>query len=79
MHQRQRKYFGMIHGGPESGLWRSIDAGKTWTKVAGGIPGGDLGRIGLNRAPSNPNMIYAQVEGPEGRGGLYRSADNGVI
>ena len=77
-HQRQRRYFGMIHGGPESGLYRSIDAGKTWTPVRGGFPTGDLGRIGVNYAPQNPSIIYAQVEGPEGRGGLYRSTDNGV-
>ncbi len=77
-HQRQRRYFGMIHGGPESALWRSNDAGKTWTKVSGGFPQGDLGRIGLNYAPSNPSILYAQVEGPEGRGGLYRSADGGA-
>ncbi len=77
-HQRQRRYFGMIHGGPESALYRSIDAGKTWTQVRGGFPTGDLGRIGLNQAPANPSIIYAQVEGPEGRGGTYRSTDNGV-
>ncbi len=77
-HQRERRYFGMIHGGPESGLWRSTDAGKTWTAVRGGFPTGELGRIGLNYAPSNPEMIYAQVEAPEGRGGLYRSTDNGA-
>ncbi len=77
-HQRQRRYFGMVHGGPESGLWRSIDAGKTWTAVRGGFPTGELGRIGLNYAPSNPSMIYAQVEANEGRGGLFRSTDNGV-
>ena len=78
-HQRQRRYFTLIHGGPESALWRSLDAGKTWSRVAGGFPGGELGRIGLNHAPSNPSVIYAQVEAGEGRGGLYRSADNGVI
>jgi photosystem II stability/assembly factor-like uncharacterized protein len=81
-HQRQRSYFGIIHGGPGSALWRSIDAGKTWSKVSGGIgsgiPGGDLGRIGLNYAPTNPNMIYAMVEANEGRGGLFRSTDDGV-
>jgi photosystem II stability/assembly factor-like uncharacterized protein len=77
-HQRQRRYFGMIHGGPESALYRSIDAGKTWTQVRGGFPTGDLGRMGLNQAPANPSIIYAQVEGPEGRGGTYRSIDNGV-
>src|SRR5581483_7555759 len=36
-----------------------------------------LGRIGLNYAPSNPHIIYAQVEG-NGNGGLYRSNDNGI-
>ncbi len=78
-HQRQRSYFGMIHGGPESALWRSIDAGKTWTKAGGGFPSmGDLGRIGLNFAPSNSSMVYAQVEASQGRGGLYRSTDSGV-
>ncbi|HEY2015832.1 MAG TPA: glycosyl hydrolase, partial [Bryobacteraceae bacterium] len=40
--------------------------------------GGELGRIGLNYAPSNPAIIYAQVEAGEGRQGLYRSNDNGV-
>ncbi len=77
-HQRERRYFGMVHGGPESGLWRSIDGGKTWTKAGSGFPSGELGRIGLNYAPSNPSIIYAQVEANEGHGGLYRSTDDGV-
>jgi photosystem II stability/assembly factor-like uncharacterized protein len=80
-HQRQRAYFGIIHGGPGSALWRTIDAGKTWTKVQGGFPQGQgeigLGRIGLNYAPSNPKIIYAEVEG-NGNGGLYRSVDGGT-
>ena len=80
-HQRQRSYFGIIHGGPGSALWRTLDAGKTWTKVQGGFPQGQgeigLGRIGLNYAPSNPKIIYAEVEG-NGNGGLYRSTDNGI-
>ncbi|MDR3698835.1 MAG: glycosyl hydrolase [Candidatus Sulfopaludibacter sp.] len=80
-HQRQRSYFGIIHGGPGSALWRTMDAGKTWTKVQGGFPQGQgeigLGRIGLNYAPSNPKIIYAEVEG-NGNGGLYRSADDGI-
>src|SRR5580698_7441238 len=80
-HQRQRSYFGMIHGGPGSALWRSLDAGKTWMKVQGGFPQSQgeigLGRIGLNYAPSNPKMVYAEVEG-NGNGGLYRSTDGGI-
>ncbi len=77
-HQRERTYYTLIHGGPESALWRSTDAGKTWAKVTTGMPAGELGRIGVAYAPSNPNMIYAQIEAGEGRGGLYRSMDNGV-
>jgi photosystem II stability/assembly factor-like uncharacterized protein len=77
-HQRQRAYFGMIHGGPGSAVWKTVDAGKTWNKVTSGIPTGDLGRIGLNYAPSNPNYIYAMIEAPEGRGGLFRSTDDGA-
>ena len=38
--------------------------------MRGGFPTGDLGRIGLNYAPANPSIVYAQVEGPEGRGGI---------
>ena len=77
-HQRERKYYTLIHGGPESALWRSTDAGKTWSKVTTGMPTGELGRIGIAYAPSNPSMIYAQIEAGEGRGGLFRSIDNGV-
>jgi photosystem II stability/assembly factor-like uncharacterized protein len=77
-HQRQRSYFGIIHGGPGSALWKTIDAGKTWTKVTSGIPTGDLGRIGLNYAPTNPNMIYAMIEANDNRGGLFRSTDDGA-
>src|SRR5258708_2023295 len=76
-HQRQRRYFTLIHGGPESAIWRSTDAGKTWNKVTGGIPMGELGRIGLAYAPSNPSIVYAQIEAGEGPGGLFRSSDNG--
>src|ERR1017187_10350086 len=80
-HQRQRAYFGIIHGGPGSALWRSIDAGKARTKRQGRFPAGQgeigPGRIGLNYASSNPKMIYAEVEGNT-NGGLYRSTDGGI-
>src|SRR5258708_8428783 len=65
-HQRQRKYYTLIHGGPESALWRSVDAGKTWNKVPGGIPMAEPGPIALAYAPSRPGMIYAHIEPPDG-------------
>jgi len=83
-YQRQRTAFGFNGGGPGTGLWKTIDAGKTWTRIEGnGLPEKDkmLGRIGLDVARSNPNILYAQIEvgaemgtgvpaeTPEGQGG----------
>jgi photosystem II stability/assembly factor-like uncharacterized protein len=70
--QRRRTPWGFNGGGPGSGLWKTIDAGKTWTKLEGnGLPTGILGRIGLDVSRSNPNVVYAQIEvGPSpGTGG----------
>jgi photosystem II stability/assembly factor-like uncharacterized protein len=76
-YQRRRHVWTLIDGGPESGLHKSSDGGKTWKKLAGGLPGGDLGRIGLAVAPSNPDVVYAAVEAGDKKGGIFRSADRG--
>ncbi len=49
-------------GGPGSGIHKSVDGGKTWTKLAGGLPTGILGRIGLTLYPKNPDILYAVIE-----------------
>ncbi|MGE3344643.1 MAG: WD40/YVTN/BNR-like repeat-containing protein [Vicinamibacterales bacterium] len=62
-YERRRTSWGFVGGGPGSGLHRSNDGGKTWTKVTGnGLPNGTMGRIGLDFSRSNPNVIYAQIE-----------------
>ena len=62
-YQRRRTNFGFNGGGPGSGIWKTIDAGKTWKKLeGGGLPEGVLGRIGLDISRSNPNIVYAQME-----------------
>ncbi len=61
-YQRQRTAWGYNGGGPGSGIWKSVDAGRTWAKLAGGLPGPELGRIGIDVSRSNPNVIYAQIE-----------------
>jgi photosystem II stability/assembly factor-like uncharacterized protein len=80
-YQRRRTPWGFNGGGPGSGLWKTTDAGKNWTKLeGGGLPGGLMGRIGLDVSRSNPNVVYAQIElgasggpgagfGPGGPGG----------
>ncbi|MEY4607869.1 MAG: hypothetical protein RL625_86 [Gemmatimonadota bacterium] len=74
--QRHRHVAGYLAGGPESGLHRSTDGGKSWKKISG-VPEGEA-RIGLARAPSNSDVLYAIAEAAGERGGIYRSDDNGV-
>lgn len=64
--------------GPESGLYKSTDGGKTWKHLTKGLPtpAQGLGRIGFGIAPTNSNRLYATVDA--GRyGGIYRSDDAG--
>lgn len=64
--------------GSESGMFKSIDGGNTWTKLTKGLPTTEqgLGRVGFCIAPSNSKRLYATVDA--GRyGGIYRSDDAG--
>ncbi|MCU4175655.1 VPS10 domain-containing protein [Carboxylicivirga sp. N1Y90] len=76
-HQRERRVYSKIDGGPESAIYKSVDAGATWKKLKKGLPGGDVGRIGLALSPVNTNIIYAVIELPGNKGGVYRSCDMG--
>ena len=55
--------------GPGGGLYRSQDAGKTWSRLIGngnggngnGLPEGDWGRVGVDVAPDG-KRVYALIE-----------------
>ncbi|HYT69089.1 MAG TPA: hypothetical protein VEL51_21885 [Vicinamibacterales bacterium] len=65
-YQRRRSGCCFNGGGAGSGIWKSVDAGKAWTKLTGsGLPPGTYGRIALDVSRSNPNVVYAQVEAGE--------------
>lgn len=55
-------------GGPGSGLHKTTDGGKTWKKLGGGLPGGMLGRIGIDIYLRNPNILYACIENANKKG-----------
>jgi photosystem II stability/assembly factor-like uncharacterized protein len=77
-HQRRRRVWTYLGGGPESAIYKSKDAGASFSKINKGLPKGDLGRIGLAISPMDSNTIYAIVEAQEGKGGFYRSANAGA-
>ena len=76
-YQRRRHTWVLIDGGPESGVHKSTDGGKTWRAINRGLPGGDKGKIGMAISPINPEVIYAVVEAAEGQSGFYRSSNRG--
>jgi photosystem II stability/assembly factor-like uncharacterized protein len=81
-------YF-MPQAGPGSGIYRSDDGGVHWRRLAGGLPQGNVGRVGLAVARGSAGrIVYASIalEGsalttakvPPGKTGLYRSNDGGA-
>jgi photosystem II stability/assembly factor-like uncharacterized protein len=78
MYEHRRTPYSFTSGGPGSGLFMTIDGGKSWKKLShtNGLPDGDLGRIGIAIAPSQPNRIYAKIEAT--KNALYRSDDGGT-
>ncbi|MGH8427980.1 MAG: VPS10 domain-containing protein [Gammaproteobacteria bacterium] len=71
--------------GPGSGIYKSSDGGQTWHKLTGGgLPAGELGRIGL---AAKGTTVYATIVASGkigadnmmsgGGSGLYRSDDGG--
>ena len=76
-YQRRRHVWTLINGGPGGGIHKTTNGGEKWRKISNGVPGGDLGRIGLVMAPSQPNLLYAIIEADDKDKGVYRSTDFG--
>ena len=63
-YQRRRHVGQMIGGGPDGGIYKTTNAGKSWTKLTKGLPTGDMGRVGLAiDAKKNPATVYALIDG----------------
>jgi len=67
-YDKVREPWTFVEGGPGSALYRSADAGRTWTKVGGGLPTGMLGRIGVAISAQDPMTVYATIENVNAKG-----------
>jgi len=76
-YQRRRHVWSLLAGGPESGIYKSINAGETWRRISVGLPRGDMGKIGLAVTPADPDLVYATIEAHDDERGFYRSRDKG--
>ncbi len=73
---RERRDWSFINSGAEGGIFRSTDAGLSWTKLTSGLPPGPVGRIGLSVCRSRPATVYAAIEGEDA--GVFRTTDSGA-
>ena len=79
MWEFRRTAWSFESGGANSALYKSTDGGATWNKIHSGFPEGDLGRLAIAVAPSNPQVLYTAIEAEvTERKGLYRSNDGGA-
>ncbi len=79
MWEFRRTAWSFESGGANSALYKSTDGGKSWNKIHNGFPEGNLGRLAIAVAPSNPQVLYTAIEAEKAeRKGLYRSNDGGA-
>jgi photosystem II stability/assembly factor-like uncharacterized protein len=76
-HQRIRTVAALMNGGPESGIYKSVDGGNNWRELTNGLPEEDKGKIGLAVSPIDPDVVYATIELGGRKGGFWRSLDGG--
>lgn len=77
-HQRHRTVWGIVNGGPESGVFKSTDSGETWTELKSGLPGADKGKMSIAVSPQKSNVVYVTIELAGRTGGIFRSEDFGA-
>jgi photosystem II stability/assembly factor-like uncharacterized protein len=81
----RRRHVGQAIGGsPEGGIFKSTNAGRSWTKLTNGLPNRDVGRAALAAdGRKNPTEIYAHIEAQASengcvQSGFYRSTNGGA-
>jgi photosystem II stability/assembly factor-like uncharacterized protein len=82
MYTYRRWAWHLESGGGNTAVYKSVNGGETWDRLSGkgierGLPKGDMDRIGVAVAPSNPDIVYVISE-TKSEGELWRSDDAGA-
>ena len=65
--------------GANAGVYKSIDGGSNWTKLANGLPDTVTSRVNIAMAPQDPDVLYCMVVDADTQNprGLFRTQDGG--
>lgn len=76
--QANRTPWKLVSGGAGSGIFKSTDAGESWTEItrATGLLAGLIGKVGITVSPVKPARLWALIEADSG--GVFRSDDAGA-
>lgn len=77
MSRLERKPWTIISGSREGGVYKSVDAGDTWTRLSSGLPSELIGKGNIAVTTADADRLYLLYEAKPG-GGLYRSDDAGA-
>ncbi len=61
-YEMKRRPWTFDAGGPASAIYKSDDAGASWTRLGDGLPDGEIGRIGIDIHRGNTDILYAVYE-----------------
>ena len=75
--QRHRNVAALMGGGPGTAIYKSTDGGDSWKKINKGLPGSNLGKIGLAISPMKTQVLYAAIELDKRKGAVYKSENAG--
>lgn len=78
MYEKYRMPWQLIESGPNSGVYETTDGGDKWQRLGGGLPTGELGRIGLDIYQKNPSVLYALIENHNPKAGAASREVNAV-
>jgi len=74
--EKDRRPWNLTKGGENSGVYKSIDGGKTWKRLLNGLPKNHLiGRVGIDISKKDPDILYAFIDNQNPRGNEDQNID----
>ncbi len=78
-YEKERTAWHFEASGKGSRIHKTINGGKSWEQLSGGLPKGNLGRIGIDVYAKNPDILYSVIENLNQKPGFSEKETNGAF